>query len=126
MAGAGEYPIGISFEFVAAGQIASGAPMVLVLPEEGSGFEMEVNALMKGAKNEKAAKQFLDWAISDEAMALYAEFFGVVAKPGFDVPEGIPADIATRLFPMDFKWSSDNRDQILANWLNNFSAKAEE
>jgi iron(III) transport system substrate-binding protein len=126
MAGAGEYPIGISFEFVAAGQIASGAPMVLVLPEEGSGFEMEVNALMKGAKNEKAAKQFLDWAISDEAMALYAEFFGVVAKPGFDVPEGIPADIADRLFPMDFKWSSDNRDEILANWLNNFSAKAEE
>ena len=126
MAGAGEYPIGISFEFVAAQQIADGAPLVMVLPEEGSGFEMEVNALVKGTKNEKAAKQFLDWAVSDEAMNLYAEYFGVLAKPGFDVPQGIPADIADRLFPMDFTWSSDNRDAILASWVNNFSAKAEE
>jgi iron(III) transport system substrate-binding protein len=126
MAGAGEYAIGISFEFVAASQIAAGAPLVMVLPAEGSGFEMEVNALMKGAKNEKAAKQFLDWAISDEAMALYANFFGIVAKPGFPVPSGIPADIANRLFPMDFKWSSDNRDAILASWTNSFSVKAEQ
>lgn len=125
MAGAGEYPIGISFEFVAASQIAGGAPMVMVLPSDGSGYEMEVNGLVKGTKNAEAAKQFLDWAISDEAMGLYAEYFGVLAKPGFDVPEGIPADIADRLFPMDFKWSSDNRDVILARWTDNFAAKTE-
>jgi iron(III) transport system substrate-binding protein len=126
MAGAGEYTIGISFEFVAAGQIADGAPLQMVLPAEGSGYEMEVNALVKGTKNEKAAKEFLDWAISDEAMNLYAEYFGVLAKPGFPVPQGIPADIADRLFPMNFSWSSDNRDGILDQWVNNFSAKAEE
>jgi iron(III) transport system substrate-binding protein len=125
MAGAGEFPIGISFEFVAAGQIASGAPLVLVLPEEGSGFEMEVSAMVEGTDNEKAAQQFLDWAISDEAMGMYSEFFGVVAKPGFDVPEGIPADIADRLFPMNFTYSSDNYDAIVATWLDNFSAKVE-
>jgi len=122
MAGAGEFPIGISFEFVAAGQIAAGAPLVLVLPEEGSGFEMEVNALMKGAKNVEGAKRFLDWAVSDEALGMYAEFFGVVAKPGFAVPEGIPADIADRLFPMDFQFSSANYDDIVATWLDTYSA----
>jgi iron(III) transport system substrate-binding protein len=126
MAGAGEYPIGVSFEFVAAQQIAAGAPLTLVLPAEGSGYEMEVNALVKGTQKEEAAKQFLDWAISDEAMNLYAEFFGVLAKPGFPAPAGIPADIADRLFPMDFAWSSDNRADILASWLGDFSAKAEE
>jgi iron(III) transport system substrate-binding protein len=125
MAGAGEYAIGVSFEFVAAGQIESGAPLVLVLPEEGSGFEMEVNALMKGTDVPEASKKFLDWAISDEAMEMYAQFFGVVAKPGYDVPTGIPADIADRLFPMDFEWSSTNRDRILEQWLNNFDAKTE-
>lgn len=126
MAGAGEYPVGISFEFVAASQIESGAPLVLVLPEEGSGFEMEVNGLVKGTENEEGAKQFLDWAISDEAMGLYAKYFGVLAKPGFPVPEGIPADIADRLFDMDFRWSSDNRDAILEQWTNNFAAKTEQ
>jgi iron(III) transport system substrate-binding protein len=98
----------------------------MVLPAEGSGFEMEVNALVKGTKNPDGAKRFLDWAISDEAMALHAQYFGVLAKPGFDVPAGIPADIANRLFPMDFSWSSGNRDAILAQWVNNFAAKAEE
>jgi iron(III) transport system substrate-binding protein len=126
MAGAGEYPIGISFEFVAAQQIAAGAPLTLVLPAEGSGYEMEVNAIVKGTQKEEAAKQFLDWAISDEAMNLYAEYFGVLARPGFPAPEGIPTDIAQRLFPMDFAWSSDSRDVILASWINNFSMKAEE
>jgi iron(III) transport system substrate-binding protein len=125
MAGAGDYPIGVSFEFVAAQQIAAGAPLTLVLPAEGSGYEMEVNALVKGTDKEEAAKQFLDWAISDEAMNLYAEYFGVLARPGFPAPEGIPADIADRLFPMDFKWSSDSRDVILASWANNFSTKGE-
>lgn len=126
MAGAGEYPVGVSFEFVAAGQIQSGAPLALVLPEEGSGYEIEANALMKGTKNEAAAKKFLDWAISDEAMKLYSEYFGVLAKPGFDVPEGIPPDIADRLFPMDFKWSSDNRDAILKRWVDSYTGKVEE
>jgi iron(III) transport system substrate-binding protein len=126
MAGAGEYTIGVSFEFVAAQQIAAGAPLALVLPAEGSGYEMEVSAIVKGTKKEAAAKQFLDWAISDEAMGLYAEYFGVLAKPGFPTPEGIPADIADRLFPMNFAWSSDSRDVILASWANNFSVKAEQ
>jgi iron(III) transport system substrate-binding protein len=126
MAGAGEYPIGISFEFVAAQQIAAGAPLELVLPAEGSGYEMEVSAIVKGTKKAEAAKQFLDWAISDEAMNLYAEYFGVLARPGFPAPEGIPADIAERLFPMDFAWSSENREEILASWTGDFSAKAEE
>jgi iron(III) transport system substrate-binding protein len=126
MAGAGEYTIGISFEFVAAQQIAAGAPLALVLPAEGSGYEMEVSAIVKGTKKEAAAKQFLDWAISDEAMGLYAEYFGVLAKPGFPAPQGIPADIADRLFPMNFAWSSDNRADIVASWSNDFSAKAEE
>lgn len=126
MAGAGEYPIGISFEFVAASQIDAGAPLVLVLPAEGSGFEMEVNGLVKGTENEEAAKKFLDWAISNEAMEMYATYFGVLAKPGFPVPEGIPADIADRLFAMDFRWSSENRGAILEQWANNFAAKTEQ
>jgi iron(III) transport system substrate-binding protein len=126
MAGTGEFPIGISFEFVGANLIAEGAPLTIVFPQEGSGFEMEVNALMKGAKNPENAKRFLDWAISDEAFELYANYFGVLAKPGFDAPPGIPADIADRLFPMDFKWSTENRDAILAQWLDLFEAKAQE
>jgi iron(III) transport system substrate-binding protein len=125
MAGAGEFPIGISFAFVAARLQKDGAPLDYALPSEGAGFEVEANALMKGAKNPEGAKQFLDWAISDEAMGLYAKYFAVVSKPGFPVPEGMPADTPDRLFPMDFQWSSDHRDGILEDWNTRFAAKTE-
>jgi iron(III) transport system substrate-binding protein len=125
LAASGEFAIGISFEFVAAGQIAAGAPLALVLPAEGSGYEVEANGLMRGTDNPNAGRRFLDWAISDEAMSMYASYFGVLAAPGYDVPEGIPADIAERLFPMDFAVSSGNRAAWLETWIDLFSAKVE-
>lgn len=126
LAAAGEYAIGISFEFVAARLIKEGAPLEMTLPAEGSGYEVEANALVRGTDVPEAAKRFLDWAISDEAMALYAKYFAIVAKPGFPVPEGLPQDAAERLFPMDFGWSSSNRDQILERWTGLFAAKTEQ
>ncbi|MEW6567309.1 MAG: extracellular solute-binding protein [Chloroflexota bacterium] len=125
LAGSGEFPIGISFEFVAARLIADGAPLVMVLPEDGSGYEVEANALVRGTDNPDAARRFLDWAISDEAMGMYASYFGVLARPGFPIPEGIPADIADRLFPMDFALSSSSRQAWLETWLSYFAAKVE-
>lgn len=125
LAAAGEYAIGISFAFVAAKLKKDGAPLEMVLPAEGSGYEVEANGLMKGTDVPDAAKRFLDWAISDEAMNLYAKYFAVVAKPGYPVPEGMPQDTADRLFPMDFKWSSDNRDRILEEWTSRFAGKTQ-
>ncbi len=126
LAGAGEFAIGISFAFVGARLKREGAPIEFVLPADGAGYEVEANGLMKGAANPEGAKRFLDWAISDEALGLYAKYFAVVAKPGFPVPEGMPADTADRLFPMNFQWSSDNRDSLLEEWTTRFAAKTEE
>lgn len=125
MAAAGEFPFSISFAFVGANLIADGAPVEMVVPQR-TGWEMEVSALLKGANNPKGAKAFLDWSISDEAFGLYSKYFGVLAKPGFDTPPGIPADIADRLYDMDFTWSMQNRDRILDQWLNLFEEKAQE
>ncbi|HEU5320368.1 MAG TPA: extracellular solute-binding protein, partial [Methylomirabilota bacterium] len=69
-AAAGERAIGVSFEYVAMKMKKDGAPVEMILPKEGSGYEMEANALTRKGKNNAAAKAFLDWAISDEAMRL--------------------------------------------------------
>ncbi len=120
-AAAGERAIGVSFEYVALEMKKKGAPVEMVLPREGSGYEMEANALTrKGAKN-PAAKQFLDWAISDEAMALYAKYFGAVGVTGLPVPEGLPKDISKVVYPNDFEWSAKNRDRILAEWQKRYA-----
>jgi iron(III) transport system substrate-binding protein len=120
-AAAGERAIGVSFEYVAAKQKKDGAPVEMVLPKEGAGYEMEANALTKRGKNNAAAKQFLDWAITDEAMSLYSKYFAAVAVPGFPVPEGLPKDISKVVFPNDFDWSAKNRERILAEWTKRYA-----
>ena len=113
---AGEYAIGCSFAFVYSSLKKKGFPVVMVLPEEGAGFELEVNSLLKGAKHEKTAKKFLDWAISKNAMTDYAKFKLGVAYPGIPGPKSLPSLDTIKLAPMDFPWQSKNRAKILEVW----------
>jgi iron(III) transport system substrate-binding protein len=120
-AAAGERAIGVSFEYVALEMKKKGSPVEMVLPKEGSGYEMEANSLTKKGARNPAAKQFLDWAVSNEAMALYAKYFAAVGVAGFPVPEGLPKDISKVVFPNDFDWSAKNRDRILAEWSKRYA-----
>jgi iron(III) transport system substrate-binding protein len=115
-AAAGERAVGVSFEYVALEMKKKGAPVEMVLPKEGSGYEMEANALTKKGARHPAAKQFLDWADGEEAMKLYAQFFAAVGVAGIPGPEGLPKDINKVVYPNDFDWSAKNRDRILAEW----------
>ncbi len=117
---AGEYAIGASFAFVYSSLNKKGFPVVMAMPAEGAGFELEVNSLLKGAKHEKAAKKFLDWAISKSAMKEYAKFKLGVTYPGIMGPKELPALDSIKLAPMDFPWQSENRAKILEVWQGHF------
>jgi len=117
---AGEYAIGCSFAFVYSSLKKKGFPVAMVMPEEGAGYELEANALLKGAKNESAAKKFLDWAISKSAMEEYAKFKLGVTYPGIPGPKDLPALDSIKLAPMDFPWQSKNRTKILEIWQGYF------
>ena len=119
-AAAGERAVGVSFEYVAMKMKKDGAPVEMVLPKEGSGYEIEANGLTKKGKGNTAAKQFLDRAISDEAMALYAKYFAAVSVAGFPTPEGLPKDVSKVVYPNDFEWSAKNRDRVLAEWAKRY------
>ncbi|TVQ50026.1 MAG: putative 2-aminoethylphosphonate ABC transporter substrate-binding protein, partial [Gloeocapsa sp. DLM2.Bin57] len=62
VAGSGEYPIGISFGYRAVKQKNDGEPIEPVFPKEGSGWDIEANALVQKPQIKEAAKTFLDWA----------------------------------------------------------------
>ncbi len=120
-AAAGEYVIGCSFAFVIARLKSEGKPVEMVLPAEGSGYELEANALMKGAKHPNNAKKFLDWALSDEAMKLYAKWKVAVTKPGIPPSNpNLPKLKDIKLIPMDFEWQSVNRADIIITWQDKF------
>ena len=121
----GEYVVGISFEYRANREKAAGAPIDLVFPKEGLGWDLEAIAIHKGTSKMDAAKKLLDWAISDEAMGLYAKNFAIVAVPALSQPlPNVPADYAQRLAKNDFAWAAKNRERILAEWSKRYDSKA--
>ena len=125
-AGAGEFPIGVSFEYRAVTTKKSGAPIDVIFPTEGLGWDLESSGIMKNTKKLDAAKALMDWMVTPEAMALYAKNFAVLAMPGVAKPlEFVPADYEQRLVKNDFSWSAKNRDKIIAEWIKRYDAKSE-
>jgi len=125
-AGAGEFPIGVSFEYRAVTTKKSGAPIDIVFPTEGLGWDLEASGIMKNTKKLEAARSLMDWLASKDAMELYAKNFAVLAMPGVAKSlDFVPADYEQRLAKIDFAWSAKNRDKIIGEWTKRFDAKSE-
>jgi len=121
----GEYVVGISFEYRANREKAQGKPIDLVFPKEGLGWDLEAIGIYKGTKNQAAARKLMDWAASDEAMALYAKNFAIVAVPTLSQPlPNVPSNYGAMLVKNDFDWAAKNRDKILAEWSKRYESKA--
>ena len=126
MAAAGEFVVGISFEYRANANKAKGAPIDLVFPKEGLGWDLESFAIHAGTKKLDAAKKLADWASSKDAMMLYGKNFAITAQPGVAAPlANVPKDYEARLVKMDFSWAAENRERILAEWTTRYNAKSE-
>lgn len=117
----GEYAVGASFALRAVKNVIEGYPITMVIPSEGAGHELEANALMKASKNKEAAKRFLDWTLSDRAIQAYYDRYEFVTVGSGEMPAkyvdaGMPTDIESVLYPMDYAWSAANRERIVAKW----------
>ena len=125
-AATGEFVMGISFEYRGNTNKAKGAPIELVFPKEGLGWDLEAFAIHKGTKKLAAAKKLADWASSKNAMILYGKNFAITAQPVVAEPlPNVTKDYEQRLVKMDFAWSAKNRERILAEWTKRYNAKTE-
>ncbi|MDM0031564.1 putative 2-aminoethylphosphonate ABC transporter substrate-binding protein [Variovorax sp. J22P271] len=125
-AGAGEFALGMSFEYRANKTKRDGAPIDIVLPKEGLGWDMEATGVMKTTRKPEAAKALADWAVTKQANELYAKNFAVLALPGIQEKlEFVPGDVEKLLARNDFDWAAANRDRILAEWSKRYESKSE-
>ncbi|GGI44419.1 putative 2-aminoethylphosphonate ABC transporter substrate-binding protein [Paenibacillus marchantiophytorum] len=127
LAGTGEYPIGISFGYRGIQEKKAGSPVEVVFPKEGSGWDVEANALMKKKVVKQVAKDFLDWAITDDVMKEYNKNYAILAikTDSAKVPDGYTVDPVKQLIKNDLNDAAKNRDGILAEWDKRFNAKSE-
>ena len=102
-AASGEVPIGVSFAFRGARSKEAGAPIEIIVPAEGVGWEMEATAIIKGTSNLEAAKTLADWSISRKAMEMYNDAYAVVGMPGVAKPvKHFPEGLLEAMIKNDF------------------------
>jgi iron(III) transport system substrate-binding protein len=123
-AAAGEALIGISYATPGVKAINEGAPIQIILPEEGLGWEIEALALVKGAKNLADAKLMADWISSREAAEISSKFLPMTAYDDIQtLPKNYPVGEKEKLLKMDFAKLAEGRDAVLAEWQKRYGTK---
>lgn len=126
MAAAGETVMGISFAFRGAKEKANGAPIDIIIPEEGIGWDMEASAIVSGTDTPEAAQTLIDWSVTPKANEMYNVGYAVVAIPGIAKPvEHFPPNVAEKMMDNDFEWAANHRDAILTEWSKRYDSKSE-
>lgn len=126
LAAAGETAIGISFAFRGAKSKAAGAPIEIIVPEEGVGWDMEASAIVAGTDDVDAAKTLIDWTVTKKANELYNKGYAVVAYPGVAKPvEHFPTNLTEKMIDNDFEFAANNRATILAEWQKRYDGKSD-
>jgi iron(III) transport system substrate-binding protein len=126
LAAAGEIPIGISFAFRGAKSKAAGAPIDIIVPSEGVGWDMEATAIVAGTANLEAAQKLVDFTVTKEANVMYNTGYAVVAYPGIAKPvEFFPEGLLDAMIENDFEFAANNRAAILKEWQSRYDGKSE-
>ncbi len=126
MAGQGECIIGISSGYRGLKQKLAGEPVETIWPASGSGWDLEANALVEKPVVKEAAKTFLDFALGEDVMKLYAEIYPITSvDSGLPAPEGYPADPMSILIRNDLIQAAADRDRVLAEWSARYDGKSE-
>lgn len=121
----GERIAGISLDTRAAKEKTNGAPLDVVLPTEGIGWDVEAFGIVRGTKHAAAAKKVADWAASKPANELYARWYPITAHPDVkNVPPNYPANAEARMVKMDFNEMAKQRASVLAEWSKRYEGKA--
>ena len=126
-AAAGEYVVGVSWPYRGSKLKQKGAPIEVIVPSEGIGWEMQAAAIMNGTKNIEDAKTFLDWSISDKTLEFYSKTASVVAKPELAKPmPGVDSKrVMEAMITQDFGAMAVKKDAIVSKWRSRYEAKSE-
>ena len=126
LAASGETTIGISFAFRGAKSKAAGAPIEIIVPTEGVGWDMEATAIVAGTDDLDAAQTLVDWTVTKEANELYNSGYAVVAYPGVaKAVEHFPTGLLDAMIDNDFEFAANNRSAILSEWAGRYDGKSD-
>ena len=121
----GERLAGLGFDMRGAKEKSNGAPLELVLPVEGAGWDMEASSIIKGTKNVAVAKKVMDWVASKAGNELFSKYYAIVAHPDVkNLPQNYPADADAKMAKIDLEKMALDREATLKEWSKRYETKA--
>ncbi len=112
----GEFAVGISWDQAVYGRVEKGFPIEGIIPAEGTAFDLEAVAILRGAKNVEGARRLIDWLGSKEGQTQIGLLRSKVVRPG------IPAKVSVdpKLIRYDALWAGENQKRIMSEWAKRF------
>ncbi|WP_420065471.1 ABC transporter substrate-binding protein [Pectobacterium colocasium] len=119
----GETAIGIGFLHDYSLEKEKGAPLTLISPCEGTGYEIGGVSILKGARNMDNAKLFVDWALSKEAQELSwkkGQSYQILTNTTAEAsPLSLKLqDLKLINYDMDKYGAADVRKELISKWVN--------
>ncbi|MDX2102223.1 MAG: putative 2-aminoethylphosphonate ABC transporter substrate-binding protein [Alphaproteobacteria bacterium] len=121
----GERVVSIGLDMRAVREKTQGAPIDILLPQGGIGWEMEATALVRNRPNAAAARKVIDFSVSREAHEMYARAYAVVGRSDVSAtPRNYPSSAEAQMLPVDFARMAADRDRVLAEWTRRYDGKS--
>jgi iron(III) transport system substrate-binding protein len=118
LAAAGEYAVGIAFAHDIQVQQDAGLPVIISFPSEGTPFEIGGISILNGAKNEAAAKAWVDYVFSTAFQRYHNDVaHRIPVVPGVALAEGTFGleDVVLIDGYDPTEWAAQ-RDELVARW----------
>jgi iron(III) transport system substrate-binding protein len=116
----GETAVSISFVHDGPGEKMQGFPVETITPADGTGAEIGSMSIIKGSRNQDAAKKFYEWALTPAAqeMAAAAKQFQVPSNKAAKVDPRVPDFKKIKFINYDYAkyGASAERRRLISRW----------
>ena len=116
----GETAVSISFVHDGPGEKMQGFPVETITPADGTGAEIGSMSIIKGSRNQDAAKKFYEWALTPAAqeMAAAAKQFQVPSNKAAKVDARVPDFKKIKFINYDYAkyGASAERRRLISRW----------
>ncbi|WP_448376667.1 ABC transporter substrate-binding protein [Fervidobacterium sp.] len=93
-----------------------GAPIIITLPTDGSGYEIAAMSLIKGGKEPLEAKKLYNWILDDKAQGIIASWYVIPLSPKAPKNKIVYRLEDINLIQQDLVWEAQNRERLVDRW----------
>ena len=119
----GEIPVAIGYAHDMVKLKVEGAPVIISIPSEGTGFEIASMSLVKGGKDPVNAKKLYDWVLGKTAQDIIGQWYVIpLSKVATKNPVAFSMD-EVKTVEQDLEWDADNKNRLLDRWTREIGSR---